>query len=341
MSEERKEVALVIGGAGFVGSHLCEILLDSRNVIAVDNYSSGHEGNIHDLLSHSSFEFIRHDITQSLDLEAQNLEKFSAAFAGVKEIYFVAGPGSPKSYLGQSIPAIHTVTEGLKNTLDLAVKYRSRVVYVSDELVYGQLPEGSGAPKEEMVGNLDFLEVGSRYAQARRESESLVQTYIGEYGLDVRTVRLFESYGPGMSLDDGRLVPTLIADALAGQDLVVPPALKSVCLCYITDVVHGLQAVMTADDGGIFNLGHITSYTVEELAGDILKLTGATTVLKREELTGDMASIGQAWARHGVLPNISKIKDATGWFPLTVLDDGLKQTVDYMKSLRGVKGIVT
>lgn len=325
---------LVTGGAGFLGSHLCESLLDRAHVICVDDYSTGSEANIHHLLAHPNFEFIRHDITEPLRFEdIKESERFRLAFVGVQQIYHLASPASPRQYLAHPVASQATTEIGTKNILDLAVRYHARVVLGSDMRVYGDIADRTKGITEDYVGHSDFSQKLNWYVESKRAAENLVHAYRQEYSIDATIVRLFGAYGPHMSPDDGRMIPTLIEQALAGQALRIPQEISRIAPCYITDVVNVLEKAMQYEGFQIFNGGTSTTYTLEEVAARIIALSDSSSpVVVAPE--GD--EVMAAWVSHEAVADIARARDELGWFPVVLLDEGLTKTIDDMKSQRAM-----
>lgn len=343
MSEysQRKNV-LVIGGAGFIGSNLCEALVKHSNVICVDNYSTGHESNIDYLLSDKHFEFIRHDITQSLDFSKyqDGVERFQFQQSGIQHVYFLASPGSPDWHFKDPLGTMMIHSVGIRNALDLAHAFHSTFLYVSDALVYGTLPDPKFRPTEEFAGTVEHDSPIAFYVQARRFAESLIELYRTIHALNTKTVRMFTVYGPKTYLNDGRMVSQCISDALSHKPITLTKDLKAGSFLYISDAVDALEKIMNSDATGLFNLGHGSEYTIKEVMAKIISLTASRSAVSVGEVDKQFANRYAAWEHQCAVGNISRVKEETGWFPVTLLDEGLRKTIDYLKSLRGAKGLV-
>ncbi len=329
---------LVAGGAGFVGSNLCEFLLERYNVICVDNFFSSTEQNIDTLLSNPHFEFIRHDITQPLDFKNfSTLERFNVAFTGIQHIYHLACPSSPRAFLKSPLEVMMASSVGVKNMLDVALSYRARFVYLSDSLVYGVLNEER--PSETSWGVVEQADPLRTYIESKRYAEVLVETYQRLYNLETFIVRLSTAYGPNMHMEDGRLIPEMIAHALQNQVLTIPKDIGAGSYLYVSDAVDALEKIMLSENaGGIFNLGHGAGYSLSEVAEKITALTNShEKFVLGESPPSETDPLQQAWRRQSGLTNIEKIKLELGWFPVVLLDEGLEKTIDYMKSLRKVR----
>jgi len=324
-----RQNVLVAGGAGFIGSHLCDELIRTRNVICVDNFVTGQEENIDLLLQSPHFKFLKHDLREPLDLEAApELEIFKIKYQGVQEIYHLACPTSPKEYNRLPIETLLTNSEATRYLLDLAVKYKAKFLYGSSSAVYGE-PKDGGAFTEDYWGYVDPVGPRSCYNEGKRFAESLVMNYGSHRALSVRIARIFNTYGPRLKLNDGRMVPDFIASALQGKPLTVygSPELTST-FCYVSDLVDGLVKLMEYEAGGIFNLGSPEPTTIGSVAKLVLELTGAEGAV---ETADPLAFHG----RQG-MPDISKAKETLGWFPLVPLSEGLKKTVDYLRAHQGL-----
>jgi len=324
-----KKNILVIGGAGFVGSHLCDELVKEAKVICVDNFLTGSDANIEYLHQNSSFEFINHDINVPIDLESRpELRDFKIEFQGVQEIYFLASPASPKFYNEYPIETMMVNSLGLNNALQLAVKYKAKLIYVSSPVVYGDL-DVTKTVKESDMGAVDHLGPRAVYSEAKRFGETLVNNYRLRFDLDTKIVRVFNCYGPKMKLDDGRMMPELIKSALNHKDLVVFGQANDVgSYLYISDLIQGLLAVASSGETGPLNIASDAKYKFSEVAAKIIELTKSRASIvyhDRESLMSEQ-----------LLADITQIKENLGWFPITLLDQGLKEIVDYLSAQKGV-----
>ena len=336
-----RENILVIGGAGFLGSQLCEYLLEKNNVICVDDYSCGKESNIDRLLPNAHFEFIRHDISHSLDFKKYpGVEKFRMAHIGVHQIYYLADYHSPRHALAHPLEVLGLALLGTKNTMDIAEKYSAKVVCVSDSDVYGEILGDPLAVHEDMLGPLDYLSLVNYHAHGKQISESIAQLYRVKKNVSVSIARLYTTYGPHMHLDDGRHIPDMIARAISGKDIIITPEMGSSTWMYVTDAIDALEKVMNVENPGVFNVGNPAQYTVKEVAERIIKITGSTSKIIEGEAPEEEALTYRIWENACRVVNIDALKEATGWFPVVLLDEGLKKTVDYMKSLRSVRGVL-
>ncbi len=319
---EKKNI-LVTGGAGFIGSHLCERLLKEGNVICMDDFSNSSPKNIEHLLQYPDFEFVNYDVHQPLDLSRfDELDKFKVKFQGIQEIYHLACPTSPKDFEKLKMESLLANSMGVINTLDLAVKYRAKYVFTSSSVVYGNPIDGEKFA-ESYKGVVDHLTPRGCYDEGKRFAETCVETYRQVYGIDGKIARLFTTYGPRMKLFEGQLIPDFIINALEGKDLIIyGDQSMSTSLCYISDLVDGLVRLMSAaPDVKVANIGGDTIYTYEEVAQKIIDLAGSTSKIIFENPLMFLTRKG--------LPDLTYSKDVLGWLPLVRLQDGLQKAIDY------------
>jgi UDP-glucuronate decarboxylase len=308
---------LVTGGAGFLGSHLCERLLErGDDVICVDNFFSGRKENIRHLLGHPHFELIRHDIVHPLFVEAE-------------QIYNLACPASPVAYQYNPIKTIKTSTVGMVNMLGLAKRCRARLLHTSTSEVYGD-PEVH-PQREDYWGHVNPLGPRSCYDEGKRVAESLCMNYHLEHDLPVRIVRIFNTYGPRMDPNDGRVVSNFIMQALRGEDLTVYGEGKQTrSFCYVDDLVRGLMLMMDQDQTiGPVNLGNPVENTMLELAEAVLKATGSKSRIAYAPLPQDDPQRR--------CPDITKARTVLGWQPEVNLVTGLQRTIEYYRSQLAAK----
>lgn len=331
MTQERsdRKNILIVGGAGFIGSHLCYELVKDNHVICVDNISTGTVENISPLLQNPNFRFIKHDITEPIDLEAYpELAPYKVAYVGIQEIYNLACPTSPKQYNTAPIPTLLANSYGVKNVLDIAAKYKSRLVHLSTSAVYGE-PLQDGPIPETYWGYIDPIGPRSSYNEGKRFAESLVVHYRNTYGIDAKIIRAFNTYGPRMRLTDGRMIPDFINQALHGDPVIVyGTAEDTTTYCYITDMVEGILRVMKAKQQGPINLGSNEPVLLTDIANKVITMTGSASQLVYEEPLPFTAK--QA------VPDITQAKDILGWFPVVSLGEGLAATIEYMQGSTAV-----
>jgi len=303
---------LVTGGAGFIGSHLCEELLKQENkVVSVDNYLSGSKKNIRHLMKNPSFKAIKHDIVNPLNLECD-------------EIYNLACPASPAHYQSDPIKTIKANTNGMINMLELALKNKARILQASTSEVYGDPLEHP--QKESYWGNVNPVGLRSCYDEGKRVAETLCMDYHRQNKVDVRIVRIFNTYGPRMALNDGRVVPNFIAQALKNEPITVYGTGKQTrSFCFVSDLVNGLIKMMASKITGPVNLGNPNEITVLELAEKIIKLTGSKSEIVFKALPSDDP--------HKRKPDISLAEKELKWKPKVSLEEGLEKTIDYFKKV--------
>ncbi|MBX3440957.1 MAG: SDR family oxidoreductase [Planctomyces sp.] len=302
---------LVTGGAGFLGSHLCERLLDRGDeVICLDNYFSGRKANIAHLLGSSNFELIRHDIVHPIYIEAE-------------QIYNLACPASPVAYQYNPIKTIKTSTVGMVNMLGLAKRCRARLLHTSTSEVYGD-PEVH-PQREDYWGHVNPLGPRSCYDEGKRVAESLCMNYHLAHGVEIRIVRIFNTYGPRMDPNDGRVVSNFIMQALRGEPLTVyGEGQQTRSFCYVDDLVEGLIRMMDQDgDIGPVNVGNPVENTMLELAQTVLDVTGSKATIEHRPLPQDDP--------RQRCPDISKARRLLNWEPKIDLRTGLSRTIDYYR----------
>jgi UDP-glucuronate decarboxylase len=307
---------LITGGAGFVGSHLSERLLGhGHEVIAVDNYFTGSKANIEHLLANPRFELIRHDVTFPL-------------YAEVDAIYNLASPASPVHYQHDPVQTTKTNVIGAINMLGLAKRLRVPILQASTSEVYGD-PEVHPQP-ESYWGKVNPIGPRACYDEAKRVAETLFFDYHRQHGLAIRVARIFNTYGPRMAADDGRVVSNFIVQALKGEPLTIyGDGSQTRSFCYVDDLVSGLIALMenSSDEPGPINLGNPGEFTMLELASVVLELTGSTSPLEHRDLPEDDPKQRQ--------PNIDKAKNSLGWEPTVPLREGLSKTIEYFQTALG------
>jgi len=307
---------LVTGGAGFVGSHLCERLLARGDeVLCLDNFFTGRKDNVRHLLDQQSFELIRHDIVEEIYLE-------------VDQIYNMACPASPQAYQQNPIKTIKTSTVGMVNMLGLAKRCKARLLQASTSEVYG---DPLVHPQtEDYWGHVNPLGPRSCYDEGKRVAESLCINYHLAHEVEVRIARIFNTYGPRMDPGDGRVVSNFITQALRGESLTVfGNGLQTRSFCYVDDLVDGLIRLMDQNETvGPINLGNPGEFTMIQLAEEVLKQTGSKSELKHEPLPKDDPQQR--------CPDISRAKQTLGWSPKVPLQVGLKQTIAYYRTELGL-----
>ncbi|MFH1405259.1 MAG: NAD-dependent epimerase/dehydratase family protein [Patescibacteria group bacterium] len=322
-----KPSILVTGGAGFIGSHLCERLLKEGNrVICIDNFATGHTRNIESMLPKPDFQFLRLDVNQAFDLEQfGELSEFKLAFNGIQEIYHLACPTSIKNFDQYKIQTLLCNSVGNYNVLEIAKKYRSKILLSSSSVVYGSRESESDYFDEDYKGVVDHMTPRACYDEGRRFSETMFETYRQVHGIETKIARIFRTYGPRMPLYDGHLIPDFIISALEGKDLVIfgDENFKTT-LAYVTDVVDGLLRLMAAPAStGPVNIGSDNDIKISEVAQLVIDLTQSPSKIVYEEALIFLSQLG--------IPKIYRAKEL-GWIPLVRLEEGLHKTIDYMRA---------
>ncbi|NBS41179.1 NAD-dependent epimerase/dehydratase family protein [bacterium] len=327
LSFERKNI-LVTGGAGFIGSHLCERLIREGNrVICVDNFSTGAVRNIDSLLPNPNFQFLRLDINEPFELESfPELASFKLPFQGIQEIYHLACPTSIKDFDQFKIQTLLSNSVGNYRVLELARKYRARVLLASSAVVYGPRNQEHPYVTEEDIGaTLDHLSPRACYDEGRRFSETMFSTYRQVHGLEAKVARIFRTYGPRMPLNDGQLIPDFVLSAIDGEDIVVFGGKPfHTALLYVTDCVDGLIRLMAAPtEQWLVNIGSDVDHDIADVAQMILDIVGTKVGIGHDAPLTFLSELA--------LPRLARAKEL-GWLPLVRLEDGLRQTIDYVKA---------
>ena len=302
---------LVTGGAGFIGSHLCELLVKANHeVICLDNYFTGSKKNVYPLLDRPGFEVIRHDIINPIDLE-------------VDQIYNLACPASPVFYQLNPVRTIQANVLGVTNMLELAKRTKARILQASTSEVYGD--PTIHPQREDYWGNVNPIGVRSCYDEGKRVAEALMMDYHRQFGVDIRIVRIFNTYGPRMALNDGRVVSNFIVQALQGEDITIyGKGEQTRSFCYVSDLVAGLIAMMNvADFRGPVNLGNPGEFTILSLAEKVIKMTTSPSKLVFRDLPSDDPVRRK--------PDIGLAKEKLGWAPTIDIDAGLVRTIEYFR----------
>ena len=304
---------LITGGAGFIGSHLCERLLSEGNeVICLDNYFTGRKENIFHLMDNNRFELIRHDVTESIFLE-------------VDQIYNLACPASPVHYQYNPVKTVKTSVMGAINMLGMAKRVRARILQASTSEVYGD-PE-IHPQTEDYWGNVNPIGLRSCYDEGKRLAETLFMDYQRQNGVDTRIVRIFNTYGPRMLENDGRVVSNFIVQALRGDDLTIyGTGEQTRSFCYVDDLVEGLIRLMNTEGDDMHlpvNIGNPGEFTMNELAQEVAAAVGREIKVTHLPLPQDDPKQRQ--------PNIDRARKVLGWSPTVQLKDGLQKTVSYFK----------
>jgi len=304
---------VIAGGAGFIGSHLCERLLaDGHDVVAVDNFITGSAANLEGLQPNPAFRFQKADICQALSVEGP-----------VDGVYNLASPASPVDYLNHPIETLETGSTGTRNLLDLTREKGARYLLASTSECYGD--PLTHPQREDYWGNVNPVGPRSCYDEAKRFAEAMTMAYHRKHGLATRIARIFNTYGPRMQLDDGRIVPNLISQALRGEPLTVyGDGSQTRSFCYVSDLVDGLIRLANSDEVYPVNLGNPHEMTVLEFAEAVRKATNSTSDIQYRELPQDDPKKRR--------PDIAKAKRVLQWEPRVTFADGLPRTIEYFRA---------
>lgn len=317
------QTVLVAGGVGFIGSHLCDNLLkDNFNVICVDNLLTSNRNNISRFFKNPNFKFVEADITKI---------PLSEDFAQIDYVFHLASPASPnknspRSYINFPIETLLANSSGTKNLLDLAKQKNSKFLYVSSSEIYGD-PLVS-PQKEDYLGNVSSIGIRSVYDEAKRFGEAITMAYFRKFGLDIRIIRIFNTYGPWMQTDDGRVVSNFINQAIRNEPITIyGKGDQTRSFCYIDDMIDGLKLAMFSANskGEVFNLGNPIENKITELADLIKELSKSTSEITYKDLPEDDPKIRK--------PDIDKAEKLLGFRPKVNLEEGLLKTIEYFKAL--------
>ena len=310
----RDETVLVTGGAGFLGSHLCARLVREKyDVLCVDNFYTGTKRNIVGLMGEPNFELMRHDVTFPLYVE-------------IDQIYNLACPASPVHYQFDPVQTTKTSVHGAINMLGLAKRVKARILQASTSEVYGD--PTMHPQREDYWGNVNPIGLRSCYDEGKRCAETLMFDYYRQHGLEIKVARIFNTYGPNMHPNDGRVISNFIVQALKGEEITIYGEGKQTrSFCYVDDLIDGMIRLMRspADFIGPVNLGNPSEYTIRQLAEEVLRLTGSRSKLAFKPLPSD-----DPMQR---CPDITLAKAQLDWKPTVPLEDGLKETIAYFRAL--------
>jgi dTDP-glucose 4,6-dehydratase len=303
---------LITGGAGFVGSHLVErFLAEGHEVICVDNFITGTAGNVEHLRGHDRFSFIRHDISHPLEIDGP-----------VDNILHFASPASPVDYLRHPIPTLKVGSLGTHNTLGLAKLKQARFLLASTSEVYGD-PE-QHPQREDYWGHVNPVGVRGCYDESKRFAEAMTMAYHRYHNIDTHIVRIFNTYGPRMRLDDGRVLPNFVGQALRGEPLTVyGDGSQTRSFCYVSDLVDGIFRLLFTDFHEPVNLGNPNEITILDFAKEILRLTSSKSEIVYKDLPADDPKVRR--------PDISRARKLLGWEPKVDRHEGLQRTVEHFR----------
>jgi dTDP-glucose 4,6-dehydratase len=308
-----KKTAVVTGGAGFLGSHLCEKLLaNDIKVVCLDNLLTGSLDNIEHLFGNENFKFIKHDVTNFIHVPGE-----------VDYILHFASPASPIDYLEMPIQTLKVSSLGTHNMLGLALEKKARVIIASTSEVYGD-PE-IHPQTEDYWGNVNPIGPRGVYDEAKRFSEAMTMAYHRYHGVETRIVRIFNTYGPRMRLNDGRALPAFVSQALKGEDITVfGDGSQTRSFCYVDDLVEGIFRLLMSDETNPVNIGNPEEITIKEFAEEIQSLIGPDSKIVYKDLPTDDPKVRK--------PDITRAKTILGWEPKVNRSEGLKITLDYFKN---------
>jgi dTDP-glucose 4,6-dehydratase len=311
---------LVLGGSGFIGSHLCERLLgEGHTVVAMDNFITGSAKNVAHLHKHKRFKLVEADVNESVELSGK-----------VDAVMNLASPASPVGYLDNPIETMRVGAHGTYNALELARRKKARFLMASTSEVYGDPLEHP--QKESYWGHVNCVGVRSVYDEAKRFSEALTMAYHRKYGMPTRIIRIFNTYGPRMALDDGRVVPNFVKQAVANQPLTVyGDGMATRSFCYVTDLVDGMLRLLWSAEPNPVNVGNPREMTITQFAEAVLSAAGPASKSKIKHVQPKAERIADDPQRRR--PDITRAKKILGWSPKVKLEDGLRETIAYFRSV--------
>lgn len=311
---------LITGGAGFLGSHLCEHFIDEgHNVACYDNYVTGQPENLESVLDSPNFEVMKHDVTRHINVNEASVFKG----AGPDVILHFASPASPEDYLEHPIKTLKVGSLGTHRALGVAKKYDAKLMLASTSEVYGDPLEHP--QDEDYWGNVNPIGLRGVYDESKRFAEAMTMAYRRNHGVDTRIVRIFNTYGPRMRLGDGRVVPNFLKQALRGDDLTVyGDGSQTRSFCYVTDLLDGIIKLLHSDVDEPVNVGNPDEMTILEFAEIVIEVTGSDSGITYEPLPEDDPQRRE--------PDISRAREELGWSPEVSLEEGLEKTIPYFKS---------
>ncbi|MBS4033798.1 MAG: SDR family oxidoreductase [Ignavibacterium sp.] len=309
-----KLIAVVTGGAGFLGSHLCDKLLqEEMKVICIDNLLTGSTENIAHLFGNEDFSFIKHDVTNYIYVPGR-----------IDYILHFASPASPIDYLQLPIQTLKVGSLGTHKVLGLAKEKKARFLLASTSEVYGD--PNIHPQSEDYWGNVNPIGPRGVYDEAKRFAEALTMAYNRYHGVDTRIVRIFNTFGPRMRLNDGRALPAFVGQALRGEDITVfGDGNQTRSFCYVSDQIEGIYKLLMSNEIEPVNIGNPEEITINKFANEVIELTGSISKIVHKELPLDDPKVRQ--------PDITKAKKVLGWEPKVTRSDGLKMTIDFFKKI--------
>lgn len=309
-----QKTAVVTGGAGFLGSHLCDKLIsEGHKVICIDNLLTGYLNNISHLFGNENFHFVKHDVTNFIHVPGD-----------VDYILHFASPASPIDYLKLPIQTLKVGSLGTHKVLGLAKEKNARILIASTSEVYGD-PE-IHPQKEEYWGNVNPIGPRGVYDEAKRFAEAITMAYHRYHGVETRIVRIFNTYGPRMRLDDGRALPAFVSQALNGEDVTVfGDGSQTRSFCFVSDLIDGIYKLLLSNETNPVNIGNPSEITIKQFAEEVIKQTGSKSKIIYKELPEDDPKVRQ--------PDITKARKLLGWEPKVDRAEGLKITIDYFKKV--------
>lgn len=326
---EKKNI-FVLGGAGFLGSALCEELLKSSRVVCIDNFVSSSVENIRFLLVNEDFIFINHNLIEPLDLASvPELKRLDLATQGIQEIYNLACPTSAKNFDHWTEETLWANSLILKQGLGWARQYQAKFLHASSAVVYGNREHRKNFVKENDLGLVDHLTPRGCYDEGKRFAETIVETFNQKYQASYKIARVFRTYGPRMLLNDGQMILDFIMAALQNHDLTIYGDKSfNTSLCYVDDVIQALIKLMETEVKGPVNIGNDKDLSLADVAQKIIELTGSSSKIAFKEPLLFMTQLA--------LPDITKAKHELGWFPLITLEQGLLKTIQYVQANRSL-----
>ncbi len=328
-----KKNVVVAGGAGFIGSHLCDELVKTAKVICIDNFSSGNEKNIDHLLANPNFIFINHDLSQPIDLKKENsLKSFKINFQGIQEVYNLACPTSPKDFMENRVKIIDANSLVIKQLLELSVKNKAKFIHLSSSVIYGLRKDEicDYLVREDDMGQVSIDSQRSCYDEGKRFAETMINLYREYFNLDTKIIRLFRTYGPRMKLHDDQMIPDFISDAIDNKDLVIFGDKNfSSSFCYIDDVIDAIIKIMGSDIKGSVNIGSDVDINLTEVAEKVIKMLDSESKIVYKEQKLFMTPL--------VLPDIHKARNELGWMPIVTLEKGLEKTIFELRTKKRLR----